>query len=48
MSLRQEMVPDWLKNENSQEQEKKELTNEDLQKIERMKQLQNEILNQKG
>ena len=42
------MVPDWLKNENSQEQEKKELTNEDLQKIERMKQLQNEILNQKG
>ena len=46
--VRQEMVPDWLKNENSQEQEKKELTNEDLQKIERMKQLQNEILNQKG
>ena len=46
--VRQEMVPDWLKNENSQEQAKKELTNEDLQKIERMKQLQNEILNQKG
>lgn len=46
--VRQEQVPDWLKNPQKQEPAKKVLSEEDLKKIERMKQLQNQILNRKG
>lgn len=46
--VRQEQVPDWLKAPQTQESNKKTLSEEDLQKIERMKQLQSQILNGKG
>ena len=46
--IRQEQVPDWLKNPQKQEPAKKVLSEEDLKKIERMKQLQSQILNRKG
>lgn len=46
--VRQEQVPDWLKATQTQESNKKTLSEEDLQKIERMKQLQSQILNGKG
>ena len=46
--VRQEQVPDWLKTANQPKQEKKQLSEEDLQKIERMKKLQSQLLNQKG
>ena len=46
--VRQEQVPDWLKAPKTQESNKKTLSEEDLQKIERMKQLQSQILNGKG
>ena len=46
--VRQEQVPDWLKANAQRVEEKKSLTDDDLQKIERMKQLQSQLLNQKG
>lgn len=46
--VRQEQVPDWLKSDAQPVEEKKSLSDEDLQKIERMKQLQSQLLNQKG
>lgn len=46
--IRQEQVPDWLKTAPTAKEEKTSLSDEDLQKIERMKQLQNQLLNQKG
>ena len=46
--VRKEQVPDWLKAPQTQESNKKTLSEEDLQKIERMKQLQSQILNGKG
>ena len=46
--VRQEQVTDWLKTANQPKQEKKQLSEEDLQKIERMKKLQSQLLNQKG
>jgi len=45
--IRQEVVPDWLKNP-QETSGKDSLSEEDLQKIEHMKQLQNQILNRKG
>ena len=45
--VRQEQVPDWLKANAQRVEEKKSLTDDDLQKIERMKQLQSQLLNQK-
>ena len=45
--VRQEQVPDWLK-EPQPKPSKQTLSEEDLQKIERMKQLQSQFLNGKG
>ena len=46
--VRKEQVPDWLNSEDQVKENKKSLTDDDLQKIERMKELQNQLLNQKG
>lgn len=46
--VRQEQVPDWLKMPPQETETKKTLTDEDLQKIERMKKLQSQFLNGKG
>jgi len=45
--IRQEVVPDWLKKP-QETSGKDSLSEEDLQKIEHMKQLQNQILNRRG
>ncbi len=46
--VRKEQVPDWLKEQGATQEDKKSLSDDDLQKIERMKELQNQLLNKKG